>query len=168
MPRDHGYVDAQWAIWRAGGVAVPLSDLYPRPELEHVIADCGASLVVTHPELAPRLEPITRDLGLPLVLTRGDEPEPGSRPPLPRLGLEREGMILYTSGSTGKPKGALLTHGNIRSQIITLIEAWEWRAADHILHVLPLHHTHEIIASLHRGIYSSGIPLVDIPDGLKG
>jgi malonyl-CoA/methylmalonyl-CoA synthetase len=154
MPRDHGYVGAQWAIWRAGGVAVPLSDLHPRPELEHVIADCGASLVVTHPEFAPRLEPIARERELPLVLTRGDEPQTGSSPALPRLGPEREGMILYTSGSTGTPKGAVLTHGNIRSQITTLIEAWEWRGADHILHVLPLHHTHGIINALCCALWS--------------
>ncbi len=154
MPRDRSYVSTQWAIWRAGGVAVPLSDLHPRPELEHVICDCGASLIVTHPEFAPRLEPITGDLGLPLVLTRGREPKHGSRPELPRLGLDREGMILYTSGSTGKPKGAVLTHGHIRSQIETLVEAWEWQAQDHILHVLPLHHTHGIINALCCALWS--------------
>lgn len=54
-------------------------------------------------------------------------------------------MILYTSGSTGRPKGVVTTHANIRAQIDSLVEAWEWTDADEILHVLPLHHIHGII-----------------------
>ena len=54
-------------------------------------------------------------------------------------------MILYTSGTTSKPKGVVTTHVNIQAQIESLIEAWEWNAADRIPLFLPLHHIHGII-----------------------
>ena len=38
-PPGFQYVALQWGIWRAGGIAVPLSLFYPRPELEYVIED---------------------------------------------------------------------------------------------------------------------------------
>jgi malonyl-CoA/methylmalonyl-CoA synthetase len=63
-------------------------------------------------------------------------------------------MILYTSGTTSKPKGVVLTHKNIQSQITTLIEAWGWLKEDHILHILPLHHTHGIINALLCALWS--------------
>jgi len=54
-------------------------------------------------------------------------------------------MIVYTSGTTGKPKGVVTTHANLRAQVTSLITAWEWRADDAILLVLPLHHVHGIV-----------------------
>jgi malonyl-CoA/methylmalonyl-CoA synthetase len=33
----------------------------------------------------------------------------------------------------------------LAAQITSLVEAWEWTADDHILHVLPLHHVHGIV-----------------------
>lgn len=53
--------------------------------------------------------------------------------------------MVYTSGTTGKPKGVVTTHANIAAQITSLVTAWEWRADDAILLVLPLHHVHGII-----------------------
>jgi len=38
-PPGFQYVALQWGIWRAGGIAVPLSLFHPRPELEYVIED---------------------------------------------------------------------------------------------------------------------------------
>src|SRR5437763_11396780 len=54
-------------------------------------------------------------------------------------------MIFYTSGTTGKPKGVDTKHANIAAQVASLVTAWEWRAGDWILLVLPLHHVHGII-----------------------
>ena len=39
VPPGFHYVAVQWGIWRAGGIAVPLSMFHPRPELEYVIDD---------------------------------------------------------------------------------------------------------------------------------
>ena len=54
-------------------------------------------------------------------------------------------MIVYTSGTTGGPKGAVATHGALRAQMASLIEAWEWTPDDRIVLTLPLHHVHGIV-----------------------
>lgn len=137
------YVATQWGIWLAGGVAVPLCLSHPAPELEYVIEDTGAEAIVAHPGFADLLRPLAEARGIGLVLT--SELFASERRTLPQFGPERRAMILYTSGTTSKPKGVVLTHRNIAAQVQSLIEAWGWTADDHILHVLPLHHTHGII-----------------------
>ena len=40
------YVAVQWGIWRAGGIAVPLPMSHPPAELEYLIRDSEASIVI--------------------------------------------------------------------------------------------------------------------------
>jgi malonyl-CoA/methylmalonyl-CoA synthetase len=142
-PRNFDYPAIQWGIWRAGGMAVPLCEVHPPAELRYTIKDSGASLVVGHPDFFHILMPVTEALGLPF---RSTEQLLGAEDrTLPRVAAERPALMLYTSGTTGKPKGVVLTHQNLKAQIITLIQAWEWERGDRILHVLPLHHTHGIV-----------------------
>jgi malonyl-CoA/methylmalonyl-CoA synthetase len=49
-PPGFAWVAAQWGVWRAGGVAVPLAVSHPPPEHEYVIRDAGAGIVLAHPE----------------------------------------------------------------------------------------------------------------------
>ncbi len=146
IPPGFHYVAMQWGLWRAGGVAVPLCVSYPKPELEYVIADSGAEIVVAHPDFAASLRPMTETRNLRFVLTTqalGHQPVT-----LPPIDASRRAMIIYTSGTTSKPKGVVTTHQNIQAHVTALISAWEWTANDHILHVLPLHHVHGIINAL--------------------
>ena len=69
VPPDSRYTAVQWGIWRAGGLAVPLCLSHPEPELEYVISDCQARILVASPEMMQRLEPIARRLGLRLDST---------------------------------------------------------------------------------------------------
>jgi malonyl-CoA/methylmalonyl-CoA synthetase len=143
VPPGFHYVAVQWGIWRAGGIAVPLSLFHPRPELEYVIDDTTPVAVVAHPDLAERVEPIAAARQLRFGLsTEVLEYPPG---PLPAVAPERRAMILYTSGTTGKPKGVVTTHANLTAQITSLVEAWGWTPEDRILEVLPLHHVHGIV-----------------------
>lgn len=142
-PPGFHYVATQWGIWRAGGIAVPLCVLHPRPELEYVVEDSDADILVAHPDFDTKLRPIAEERGLRFVLTSDMLTAEDSR--LPEVAADRRALILYTSGTTSKPKGVVTTHRNIQAQVTSLIEAWGWTADDHILHVLPLHHIHGII-----------------------
>ena len=142
-----GYAVTQRAIWRAGGVAVPLAVSHPPPELEYVIRDAEASVVVADPTFAPVVAPITRRARARFL---GTAEAMRSSPPdiLPPIDSGRRAMIIYTSGTTGRPKGVVTTHRNIGAQIASLVEAWEWRPSDRLLLVLPLHHVHGIVNGL--------------------
>ncbi len=149
------YVATQWGIWRAGGVAVPLATSHPPPELEYVIRDADAAVVLADAELAPRLDAVPMASAVRRVRTaEALASEPRSPSPLPDVPDDRRAMILYTSGTTGKPKGVVTTHGSLRAQVTSLVTAWEWSADDRILLVLPLHHVHGIVNVLTCALWS--------------
>jgi malonyl-CoA/methylmalonyl-CoA synthetase len=141
------YAAVQRGIWRAGGVAVPLAVSHPPPELEYVIRDSGASVVVADAACAPRVSALARAARARFV-TVSDALEAQPAQDLPHLGSARRAMIIYTSGTTGRPKGAVTSHQNIGAQIASLVEAWRWTPADRLLLALPLHHVHGIINGL--------------------
>ena len=141
------YAAVQRGIWRAGGVAVPLATSHPPPELEYVIRDAGASVVVADAACAERVAGLARTARARFL--KAESALAASRAEgLPHLGSNRRAMIIYTSGTTGRPKGAVSTHQNIGAQIAALVEAWRWTPADRLLLTLPLHHVHGIINGL--------------------
>jgi acyl-CoA synthetase (AMP-forming)/AMP-acid ligase II len=84
------WVRAFFGTLMAGAVAVPVNTRLAEPEVEYVIGDSGARIVLT-PEVA-LLD------GEPYVV---DDLTPGEL-----------AAIFYTSGTTGFPKGAMTTHEN--------------------------------------------------------
>ncbi|NDD91269.1 long-chain fatty acid--CoA ligase [bacterium] len=140
------YVVAQWSIWRAGGVTVPLCTTHPLPELEYVIQDAQVRVLIHDSAYAPRAREIQASLpGLTLLSIEELSKPCDLAHPLPVLESSRRAQILYTSGTTGKPKGVVTTHANLLAQVRVLLDQWGWTSRDHALHVLPLHHTHGII-----------------------
>lgn len=137
------HVAVQWGIWRAGGIAVPLALSYPSAELEYVIRDAEASVVVADAGGIALLRPLAEAAGARFLTVADALAAPAAS--LPMVSTSRRAMMVYTSGTTGKPKGVVTTHANLEAQITALIEAWEWSAADRILLVLPLHHVHGIV-----------------------
>jgi malonyl-CoA/methylmalonyl-CoA synthetase len=164
------YAATIWGIWRAGGIAVPLALTHPIPEIEYVLDDTGAEAIVADHANALRTRPLatTRDAwfvaSADALEGRGLGVE-GREDRLPEVGEARRALILYTSGTTSRPKGVVLTHGNLRAQMESLVEAWEWRERDRILHVLPLHHTHGIVNALLCALWSGAacemVPMFD-------
>ncbi|CAN5725030.1 acyl-CoA synthetase [soil metagenome] len=137
------YVAAQWGIWRAGGIAVPLAVSHPIPEQEYVVEDADSSIVLLGSGAGAGLEEVAKRhrrrctrivdaLGAEAVI-------------LPEIDPLRRAMMVYTSGTTGKPKGVVTTHRALMAQVESLVTAWEWSRDDATLLVLPLHHVHGIV-----------------------
>ncbi len=155
-PPGWEYVATQWAIWRAGGMAVPLAVSHPPAELAYVLGDAEPEVVVAHPDLADRVTPAATERRIPLLQTPALLRD-GPTGHLPELDLGDPALMLYTSGTTGQPKGVVISHGNLEAQVHALTEAWRWRADDHILLHLPLHHVHGIVNVLACALWAGAM-----------
>ncbi|HEX6889433.1 MAG TPA: acyl-CoA synthetase [Chryseolinea sp.] len=136
------YVKTQWAIWQAGGVAVPIFLQAPLASIQYTLEDTAAKIMVASSEFSALVAPLCKRLGVQMITA---EDKQSSNLSLPDVDASRKAMILYTSGTTSLPKGVVTTHHNIEAQISTLVKAWAWSSDDHTLCVLPLHHVHGII-----------------------
>jgi long-chain acyl-CoA synthetase len=72
------------------------------------------------------------------------------------IGPDDLATIIYTSGTTGTPKGAMLTHGNMASNIARSLEGFSLGAKEEVsVSFLPLSHVtarHVDFALLYRGV----------------
>ena len=69
VPPSWEYTVVQWAVWRAGGLGVPMAISHPEAELAWVLEDAQPEAVIVHPSLEERLRDLTRDRQIPLLLT---------------------------------------------------------------------------------------------------
>ncbi len=137
------YTAAQWAIWRAGGITVPLCLSATEMEREYALTDSQVGTVIADAAHAEKIAQLCQHLGVRLLNANGVNGD--ARKLFPEINVNRRAMILYTSGTTSKPKGVMTTHANIQAQIESLVQAWEWSEEDRIPLFLPLHHIHGII-----------------------
>lgn len=149
------YVAGQWGTWIAGGLCLPLSPQQTLPEWEYMLDDSGATHAILSPEHAAAFRPLAASRHLTIVGASEMTAVPSATPlRVPELAPDCRALMLYTSGTTSRPKGVVLTHGNITAQIASLTDAWDWRAEDRALHVLPLNHTHGVINILACALWS--------------
>ncbi len=94
---------------RAGKAYVPLDPAHPRERSAAVLADSGASVLLTDADHAAPARELA-GTRIPVVLV--DEPAPPGAPAPPRPAGSPGDLayLLYTSGSTGRPKGVAQSH----------------------------------------------------------
>ncbi len=135
-----------------GAVFVPVNTRLAPPEIEHVLRDSGARVLIHGPEFAERLTPIADAVGLPHRIPTSGSAADGA-PGLDALirdglrghvdvgvTLEDPAAILYTSGTTGKAKGAVLSHGNLTWVSINALVDYDIVSTDVALMISPLFH----------------------------
>jgi len=124
---------------RAGLVHVPVNPVLKRAQVAHILADSGASLVLTSAARAATLEPGDVPPGCLVWLeeearasSKGACLRPSSADP------DSLAAILYTSGSTGRPKGVMLSHANLWLGAVSVAHYLGLQPDDRTLAVLPL------------------------------
>ena len=144
------------AALRAGLVFVPLNTAYTAAELEYFIGDAEPAVVVCRPADEGGVRALS---GAARVVTLGAdgtgsllEAIPDDAAPLAVRSSEDLAAILYTSGTTGRSKGAMLSHGNLLSNALTLKDLWRWQSDDVLVHILPIYHVHGLFVALHGAL----------------
>jgi malonyl-CoA/methylmalonyl-CoA synthetase len=143
------------AAVRAGAVYLPLNTAYTLNELEYFIGDAEPSLVVCDPAKAEGIGAIAAKVGAKVEtlaadgkgsLTDAAAKEVAQFETVARADDDLA-AILYTSGTTGRSKGAMLTHDNLASNSLTLVDYWRFTSNDVLIHALPIYHTHGLFVA---------------------
>jgi amino acid adenylation domain-containing protein/thioester reductase-like protein len=103
-------VVAQLAVLKAGGVYVPVDPANPPSRFHYLMADSGASVLVTT-EVSRGAAP-EGDWTTVLSDREHLADQPDTRPDC-AAGPDNAAYVIYTSGSTGQPKGVTVTHRQI-------------------------------------------------------
>jgi long-chain acyl-CoA synthetase len=133
------FLEALFAIWHAGLVAVPMNAKLHSDEFGYIIADTQASLILASPDRADDVAPHGRTIATGsrewrrLFQGEGIDVAPRRASDL--------AWLFYTSGTTGRPKGAMLTHGIMMAQTLAYFAEIEpVGAGDCVLHAAPMSH----------------------------
>jgi malonyl-CoA/methylmalonyl-CoA synthetase len=143
------------AALRAGAVYLPLNTAYTLNELDYFITDAEPSLVVCDPSKAQGIVAITSKVKATVDTLGADgkgsltEAADKARPEFATVARGNDDLaaILYTSGTTGRSKGAMLSHDNLASNSLTLVDYWRFGKDDILIHALPIYHTHGLFVA---------------------
>ena len=132
-----------FGVWQAGGVVVMVNNFLKPDEVDFILSDSGAKVVVADASLGEKRQELeSRNKGWSFVgieeydsMADGDPMEPVSR------GHEDLAALLYTSGTTGHPKGAMLTHGNFIHNVTSCLTCLELTEDDRVVVLLPQFHS---------------------------
>jgi long-chain acyl-CoA synthetase len=148
------FVVSYLAVLGAGLVAVPLNPTSPLPEIEGELAAIGARAVITGPRgkaavtsldraKLPALEHvIASDGGVGGEVVRLDDLLSADPAPAVERAATDLAVLIFTSGTAGAPKAAMLTHGNLLSNLEQCQDHPGRRQGpdDVVFGVLPLSH----------------------------
>ena len=147
------FVDLYLAALGLGAVTVPLNPASPAPEIEREVHTVEAKVVVVEPLAAHAWAQVNR-ANLPSVqhvvaTETGTVPGADSafddllgaaQVPMVDVDPDDLAVLIFTSGTAGSPRAAMLSHGNLQTNIDQGQQADGVVAADVVYGVLPMFH----------------------------
>jgi len=137
------------AAARLGAVIVPIGARLQRPEVAHIMADCGARVLVADAALAQQIPDRAAMPDVRTVVAVDGEIEGAARytdltgpcaAPHVAVAEDAPYAILYTSGTTGTPKGAVLTNLGIVHAAMQFADCWNLQPGERCILAVPASH----------------------------
>jgi long-chain acyl-CoA synthetase len=153
------FVIAFFAIGKLGAVCVPINNFLKSEELEFILQNVQASLLITGIKFEKELQNIMQKSSVKKTVwvDKADNLEAnnfyfyealtnqsdfsGHTKQSIQVKLDDLAVIIYTSGTTGTPKGAMLSYRNIFSNMIAGSQAFEVSKKDRFIVYLPMFHS---------------------------
>ncbi len=130
MPNNPEVIFSYQGITRSGAVIVPIMfTLHPK-EIQYIIKNCQAKVVIASAYTAENMKKAIAELEVKPLLVVADLPgndeminlydlmSVNSPASIDNVHENDTAVILYTSGTTGNPKGVLLTHKNLYTNAV--------------------------------------------------
>ncbi|MBX7219282.1 MAG: long-chain-fatty-acid--CoA ligase [Blastocatellia bacterium] len=163
----HQFVEALFGLGKIGVAPVMVNYRLAEPEVEYIVRNSGASVILVGAEYAPLATSIARrveHLRLVVVLGNVQTAEPklvayeqisglgNPAEPRPDRPVETDdlALLLYTSGTTGFPKGAIYSHHSLLVGMFVHVHAIDSRYGRRVMLPSPLYSAAGI-----AGIYCS-------------
>lgn len=180
-PNCPQYVVGYFAIQKIGAIVVQVNPMYVERELEHILNDSGAEVIIAFDQFYPRIKNV-RDitplkhvivfsLGQPGPVGEGEDVikaeemlmSTPAQPPQVEIDVDNDLAVLqYTGGTTGVSKGAMLTHRNVvgNAQQITAWFPGARYGEESVLSILPFFHSYGMTTCMNYGIANASILVV--------
>ena len=130
-----------FGILFAGAVVVPINNFLKPDEIGHILADAGVNVLVTDASMAEGVQKLVAGRN-ELREVRVEDVQPGTEALQPSELNETDlAVLIYTSGTTGRSKGAMLTHGNLLSNVESCRQMLMAVDDDSFVVLLPLFHS---------------------------
>lgn len=177
-PNSPHYVMAFMAILKLGGIVVQVNPMYVERELEHILNDSGAEIIIAYDafyplinkvcDVTPLQKIILFSLGQPAEkddsVIKAEELLLKYPPVFSQVPVEMDDVAVfqYTGGTTGVSKGAMLTHRNITAnalQVTYWFENMEY-GQEKVLCALPFFHSYAMTTCMNFSIVNAATMIV--------
>ena len=164
---SYEWILTHFAVTCGGSVIVPIDKELDADSIAELLKDSESKVLVysnTYADIVGKLQSKLPDISyvnmkdIPSHIEKGKELIAGGYTEYLDISVGKDilASIVYTSGTTGKSKGAMLTHGNLMSDLYAA-SCYASLSGPSIL-LLPLHHTFGLVAGLYSVMYY-GYPL---------
>lgn len=170
------YIYALFAIWKNGGIAVPIDCTSSAADLAYVLKDCTPTVILASEACeAVAREAVERAGGSQQVLVMTPDMENrATSAPQAKIDFDMQDtcLIVYTSGTTGSPKGVMLSFQNIYFNIDSVSKGVPIFTPDvRTMILLPCHHVLPLVGSVVAPLVTGGsvafCPSMSAPDLMK-
>lgn len=167
LPNIPQYVIGFCGTLHAGGTIVPMNPQYKAREIEHLLADSEAKVVLTLGDLVSTVESVRNATAVEHVVSTDSVEGTVTMDEFlidhsaPEFVDRRDDDIAvqpYTSGTTGQPKGVQLTHRNLAWDAHASAKLMDGgvRSDDRFLGVLPLFHIYGMTVTMIAPLFEGG------------
>ena len=161
LPKSVLAFELHLAACSLGAISMPLNPAYSAAELEYILNDSEAKLLIRkqfskdateNPFSA--IKALAKIVAVDIHKLRDQFPVGNPVSLQVPTDPDRTALMLYTSGTTGHPKGACISHASLTANMDMLAEAWQWSSDDVLLHTLPIFHVHGLLVALHGALHA--------------